>query len=160
MDLDELPYDSQDAISALQSLTQHARSLRNLSFSKTDSSPFSNDLEMALDDLLERRGRSLRGFEIKGTAWPISPRLLRAIAKHCHSTLDSLTLSDCRGLASEAAIKCLLTMRSLRRVKLNGIEHMNNENAKKVASSVEQEILGRSGCGEFKNGLEIASLCI
>ncbi|KAI8851878.1 hypothetical protein BC829DRAFT_99287 [Chytridium lagenaria] len=97
-------------------------------------------LEPCFFEFLERRGRSLRGLEIRG--WSSSDRLLRAVAKHC-SVLDLLILNPCFGVRSEAAIRDIITRtRTLRHLMLE-----NTLPAASVAAELaHNEIKTRGGC--------------
>ncbi|KAJ3209002.1 hypothetical protein HDU67_006417 [Dinochytrium kinnereticum] len=147
----------QAAVELVKSLIYNGQSLRNVSFG-LDDGPDSNPvhtkpedihtktinpqplLEPTIFEFLERRGRSLRGLEIRG--WPSSDRLLRTVAKHC-TLLDLLFLSPCSGIRSEAAIRDVLTRtRTLRYLKLD--QTLPSASAAAVLAC--DEVKSRGGC--------------
>ncbi|KAJ3176261.1 hypothetical protein HK101_010469 [Irineochytrium annulatum] len=140
------PSDSPDSAGCVRALV-NGQSLRNVSITAaaaTDSTEGQEtllphpELEMALLEFLERRGRSLRGLEVRG--WPSSDRTLRALARHCQ-VLDALVLSPCGGIRSEAALRTLLAKgKSLRMLELEGA-------APVVLEAAEAEVKARGMVG-------------
>ncbi|KAJ3312972.1 hypothetical protein HDU76_002741, partial [Blyttiomyces sp. JEL0837] len=164
-DLDLGPLFASKPVSSLRALIDHGQSLRNLAFrwkSNTGSAPGGApgldprvvvELEMAFFELLERRGRFLRGID--GLGWPASDRTLRSIARHCQN-LDSLVLFPCHGVKSEAAVRDLVTRcRGLKHLELRGLGAGVGTAVAVAVEAAEREVRGRAN-GTGRRRLEVA----
>ncbi|KAI9318842.1 hypothetical protein DFJ73DRAFT_803573, partial [Zopfochytrium polystomum] len=127
-DLDLGPLPPHGPVAAIRALIDHGQSLRNLAFRFVPPTPLpgsSNNstggggsaaeaamaaqlrhaLESIFTELLDRRGRFLRGID--GLGWPATDRVVRAVARHCPN-LESLVLYPCSAVRSEAAVRDLV----------------------------------------------------
>ncbi|KAI9323932.1 hypothetical protein DFJ73DRAFT_920314 [Zopfochytrium polystomum] len=163
-DLDLGPLPPHSPVPALRALIDHGQSIRNLAFrfvpaaSASPASPsetaasaqLRHALESIFIELLDRRGRFLRGLD--GLGWPATDRIVRALARHCPN-LESLVLYPCNAVKSEAAVKDLVTRcRRLVHLGLRGLPvasggpgiHAGPAPIAVAVAAAEKEVRGRS----------------
>ncbi|KAJ1552284.1 hypothetical protein HK405_011923, partial [Cladochytrium tenue] len=118
-------------------------------------------LELSLAELLDRRGRFLRGLD--GLGWPATDRVVRALARHCPG-LETLVLFPCSGVRSDAAVRDLVAKcRRLTHLEIRGLP-ANAGAAAAVEDAVRSVRARNLGAGPAANAarrrLDIARLIL